>query len=418
MTVSGRKAESESSLVVTTVKKYENGIIKIKHNNQGETNMTKMIQRPLRKKLYMLTQGELADQIKRECKAEGVPVKSDSYGNIWSIRFQDKPIFVAHMDTVIGDNSRYGAPLLEKDGKLSRPGFVLGADDRAGVNLILNHKHKINFILTKDEEIGCLGAKALAKVPEFITDLEIGTFFIELDRKGNDNIIGHIHGYCEEAVVNAIKTVLPHYRDVWGVLTDIDAWDHLRQGVNLSVGYYNAHSSNEYLNIAEFDALDAKIEELGQIESAELRKTYEKPKRSYGGYGYGYNYSYYDRAYGYAQYDYMDYDSYPKRFENASTNVVKCDFCHSDEGTMYEYAGCIVCDACAVGIPEHELEEATIITKQSSNGKTELSDEELGKCSNCGCTVYPEEKYVTIPDWKVIFCEECYEEKTMSWDGE
>lgn len=368
----------------------------------------KMINRPLRKKLYTLTQEELAEQIKRECKAEGVPFNVDSYGNIWSIRFQDKPIFVAHMDTVIGNDSFYKAKLVELDGKLFRPGYVLGADDRAGVNLILNHKHKINFILTKDEEVGCLGAKALAKNKDFISDLEIGTFFIELDRKGSDNIIGNVHGYCDKDVVEALREVIPTYKDTWGVLTDIDAWDDLRQGVNLSVGYYNAHGTSEYLNIAEFEFINSKIEELGQIDRPDLRKTYEKPRVDYSRYWGGDTYR---SAYGYYGYDsYFDSDNWGRE----SKGHVKCDFCHTDEGTMYEYAGYHVCEACAVGVPEEELYESG--TTNPPKKKDKLTDEELCKCSNCKQTLYPGDKYVKIADWEVIFCWECYEEIEMTWE--
>lgn len=381
-----------------------------------------MANRPLRKKLYTLTQEELMNQIKRECKAEGVPIKVDSYGNVWSIRFPNKPIFVSHADTVIGSDINYGAPLLEKDGKLSRPGLVLGADDRAGVNLILNHKHKINFIITKDEEIGCLGAKELSKNTEFVKDVTDGGFFIELDRKGNDNIIGNVHGYCEKGVTELLQTVLTSYRDVWGVLTDIDAWTDIRQGVNLSVGYYNAHSSNEYLNIAEWEFLDSKIEELAELDCSEFKKTYEKPKTYYTGNTRYTGYNRYDYGYGWSGYSsWGDYESYYDSHSVKETKYVECDFCHETDGLMYEYQGYNVCQACAAGLPDEELFESgdTFLSRdipdknEITSGK--LSDEELSRCSNCKTTLYPGDKYITIKDWDVCFCSDCYEEKEMNW---
>ncbi|MGL5717113.1 MAG: hypothetical protein ACRCX2_29115, partial [Paraclostridium sp.] len=285
-----------------------------------------MANRPLRKKLYTLTQQELMEQIKTECLAEGVGFKIDGYGNMWSIRYPDKPIFVAHADTVIGADLNYKMPLLERDGRLSRPGFVLGADDRAGVNLILNHKHKINWIITKDEEIGLIGARYCAKLQEFEDDVKNGGFFIELDRRGNSDIIGHVHGYCEKGVVDLLQTVLTSYRDVRGVLTDIDAWGHIRQGVNLSVGYYGAHTSSEYLNISEFDYLDSKIEELAELDCTELKNVYVKPKPTYD-YSYRYANPYYN------QYNFLDDDDV-------------CDFCGTVEKGMKRYAGYMVCSCC------------------------------------------------------------------------
>lgn len=349
--------------------------------------------RPLRKKLYMLTQEELIEQIKKELIAEGVPFKQDGYGNIWSIRFEGKPAFVAHCDTVIGDDRLYSAPLKEYDGKLSRPGFVLGADDRAGVNLILNHKHKINFILTKDEEIGCVGANYLAKQKEFIEDCKNINFFIELDRKGKSDIIGHSHGYCSKELSDEIREVLEIYNDTWGVFTDIDSFVDISQGVNLSIGYYNAHTNREYLDISQFNYIDSKIEELAQIEGH--KATYEKHKRTsiWGDrIDYGYN-RFFD-------------DGYSYNF-NSSKDETICDFCGCISDTTYKYAGYNVCDACAVGIPEDELFE-------KSDYKEDYS---VIKCSHCGEEIWPGDEYYSVPEWQVQFCGSCIERKIKGvWD--
>ena len=331
--------------------------------------------KPLRKKLYMLTQDELVEQIKKELTAEGVPFKQDDYGNIWSIRYEDRPAFVAHCDTVIGDDRFYNAPLREYDGKLSRPGFVLGADDRAGVNLILNHKHKINFILTKDEEVGCVGANYLSKQKDFIEDCKKINFFIELDRKGKCDIIGHSHGYCTKELSDEISKVLETYKENWGVFTDIDSFTDISQGVNLSVGYYNAHSNKEYLDIKEFNYIDSKIEELAQISGH--KTTYTKPRSSR-----------------YMDYAYFDYG-------RGANDETICDFCGQFSDTTYKYAGYNICDCCAVGIPEDELFE-------SGDYK---EDKSVLKCSHCGNEIWPGDEYVEVPAWEVRFCESCVDIK-------
>lgn len=366
--------------------------------------------RPLRKSLYMLTQDELIAQIQKECTAEGVPFKSDTDGNMWSIRFQDKPIFVAHMDTVIGDDINYKMPLLERYGKLSRPGYVLGADDRAGVNLIMNHKHNINFVFTRDEEIGLVGAKKLANNQKFIDDVtDIGGFFIELDRRGGSDILGNVHGYCEKGVVEALQEVLPHYKDTSGVFTDIDSWVDIRQGVNLSVGYYNAHTKTEYLDIAEFNYLDSKIKELGQIDCSNLKNTYAKPKPKYNSYSYD---SYFNRG--------TSWNRYFDRDDSFGGNN-ECQFCFSSEGMMYDYQGYTVCEHCAVGLPEEDLYEIESgytepVKKEPAVGK--LNDEDLSRCSNCKATIYPGDTYINVPEWEVVFCSECIEVKEMKWSDE
>lgn len=374
--------------VITRVKRYGNKIT-IKHTKQGETTMAN---RPLRKKLYTLTQEELMEQIKRECIAEGIEFNEDDYGNLWSIRFEGKPTFVAHADTVVHSDLDYSRPLVEIEGKFLRPDYVLGADDRAGVNLILNHKHRINWIITKDEEIGCLGVKELAKNNEFINDVKDTTFFIELDRKGSSDLIGNKHGYCNEELSKKILEVLPNYKEATGVYTDIDHLSHFCQGVNLSVGYYNAHTTKEYLVVKEFEAINEMIPKLAEIEIE--RVTHEKPKRYSG---YLRNYGNYSKSYAY-------YDSY---YNHPDT----CDFCGQIHPETYEYRGQTICGDCSIGISDEELFETGNTGSNSRMTNSELK----GVCCVCNKGVIHGDRYVSIPAWDIIVCEKCIETKRMEW---
>lgn len=248
-------------------------------------------------RLYKLNQEELLESIKDELIRNGIEFKEDDYGNIWSFNHKDRPCFVAHCDTVIGNDALYKKRLVLKHNKLSRPGYILGADDRAGVNLILNHKYNINFILTKDEEAGGIGARFLSDNIDFIRDCDNITFFIELDRKGNDNIVGYKHGYCNMDLAEKIEQTIG-FKDVYGVFTDIDLFTNISQGVNLSVGYYNAHTKNEYLDLKDFENINNMIIKLSKIKG--FKDIADIPRFSYrhnykflsGGDYNGYLYSY------------------------------------------------------------------------------------------------------------------------------
>lgn len=342
----------------------------------------------LRTDLYMLTEQELIQLVVKECEADGIEYKMDELGNIWSITRPDSPIFVAHQDTVIGADENYKKPLKIFNNELSRPGYVLGGDCRAGVNCILNHKHAVNWVLTVQEECGCIGANALAKNSDFIADVKnANTFFIELDRRNGGDILGTKHGYCEQELSDAIADVLIGYTETTGVFTDIDAWTKIAQGVNLSVGYYNAHSNKEYLDIDEWEYINSMIIQLAKIEG--FGKTYDKPKAKFQDY------------YGYSKYDWGKYDNgYGKYFEDEYMS--KCSFCGSKEYVMDEFLGQSICDACASTLSEKDktLLDSVLEIKDDS-------PETNCKCANCGYTLLDDDDFVEVPDWNLMLCNEC-----------
>ncbi len=317
----------------------------------------------IRKELYMMTQRELIDFIEIELTKNGIEFKNDKLGNIWSIRHKDAPVFIAHMDTVIGSDDFYKVELKEENGKIFRPGHVLGADDRAGVNLILNHKKKINFVLTVDEEVGAIGASALSINDEFINDMSKGTFFIELDRRGGKDVLGNTHGYCSKECSDAVLEVMTGFSEGYGVFTDIDALTGIAQGVNLSVGYHGAHTKNEYLNIAEFNYINSKIILLSKIKGH--RATFEKPKNRYG------------RAYNY-NYDFSKY--------YRSRHIDKCDLCGGYD-TVQEVGGMNVCSTCLIDVESY--------------------NDSPVKCSCCGKTLISGESITTVDKLGMTFCDDC-----------
>lgn len=183
-------------------------------------------------------------------------------GNIFSINHKNSPMFSAHMDTV-DEIAMITKNLYCSGGFLFRDSGVLGADDKAGVNLILNHCENINFVFSIDEEIGACGARDLVKYNVFldkIKDFEVNCIVV-LDRKGRTDIIGSKNNYCKEDLEKAVQKILSplKYKPTMGVFCDADVFNEILPCVNLSVGYYNPHTSKEYLDVGDFKRINSHI---------------------------------------------------------------------------------------------------------------------------------------------------------------
>lgn len=220
-------------------------------------------------KIIKATQSELLDKIlvdELQKRNMNDIVKTDDYilahGNV--------PILlVAHMDTV---HSTVEKIVIEKNIWTSPTG--IGGDDRCGVYMILDiiekSKHKPYVLFTTDEEIGGIGVqKFLKDFPYNEFDIK---FMIEFDRKGNNEAVFY---QCQnkEFIEFITKKLDMKYDD--GSFTDIcyimDSWDIA--GVNLSSGYYNAHTKKEYIVIDDMLNVSEKtIKFLDELDYSTLKK--------------------------------------------------------------------------------------------------------------------------------------------------
>jgi hypothetical protein len=134
-------------------------------------------------------------------------------------------------------------------GIVTSPGFILGADDRAGVAAILellNHDYRPTVILTTGEEKGCIGAKKLVAT---LKDPPAGLrLMIEIDR-ASDN--GFVHYGCTSKIRDAYVTRFGFESEGRGTSTDIaeimPAWKI--SGANLAAGYKGQHGTSERLSL-------------------------------------------------------------------------------------------------------------------------------------------------------------------------
>ncbi len=161
-----------------------------------------------------------------------------------------KPMLCIHLDT-INTHSKCGDNLPETDIINFGEGFMLkpitnysclGADDRAGVYMVLEHYEelldKYHIGVFCDEEIGGDGSYKLKE----LTDVSC---FIGLDREGSMEVA--TYGYNNRELIDLF--VLRGFKEVRGSFTDASvlAKIHNKPCVNLSVGYYNQHRDNEYV---------------------------------------------------------------------------------------------------------------------------------------------------------------------------
>lgn len=189
----------------------------------------------------------------------------DSKGNILAqkrYRGGNGPTILlnAHLDTVVPIDP--GRIILKENNIWTSSSGILGADDRAGVAVLLqmarnleksSFRGTVKFILTVEEEIGLVGAQHVDEY--FLWDIDAA---IVLDRRGTGDIVVSGGGYipfCDEIYgqfmeAAAVKTGLKNWKCTNGGSSDTRIWAaHGIQSVNLSVGYFNEHTSDEKLDV-------------------------------------------------------------------------------------------------------------------------------------------------------------------------
>lgn len=207
----------------------------------------------------------------------------DPYGNLLASKTYGtgegaNVMLSAHMDTV--HNTKKNKKIVNKSGIITAElpngsRTVLGADDRAGIAIILTVLKRIpesfNGIIkvafTREEEVGSVGAERLSKL--FCKNVNLA---IVVDRKGNrDIVVGSDRPYCSDAVGDFMEyvseTIGFDYKCVKGGSSDASIFSRNKiNSVNLSSGYQNEHTENEFLSINDMkDTIKLIIETISSI---------------------------------------------------------------------------------------------------------------------------------------------------------
>lgn len=207
------------------------------------------------------TQAEL---FKLLCKKfHGKAVGSE--GNFILVKGNAPVMLLAHLDTV------HTEPVKEicatADGNILMSPQGIGGDDRCGVyalNKIYDQAEiKPYLLFTCDEEIGGVGADkfCLAHSAGLLSaDLKSLKLLIEIDRKGKKDAVYYdcnnpaFEGYISS---KGFKTAHGSFSDISVVAPELGV-----AAVNLSSGYYNAHTLHEYINRKHLERTVSKVTEI------------------------------------------------------------------------------------------------------------------------------------------------------------
>jgi len=176
----------------------------------------------------------------------------DRHNNIFIGDFsQSKPCLIAHLDSV---HNKKSTKFYYKDGILASNNGI-GGDDKCGIVAILELLEKntdVNAIFCADEEIGGIGASNIE--PKILKNV---MYFIEIDREGAKDII-YESGANQIASDQFQKALNPFaekygYSEDFGTFTDVNILTGIAQksAINISAGYYNSHTTKEYINLYE-----------------------------------------------------------------------------------------------------------------------------------------------------------------------
>lgn len=156
-------------------------------------------------------------------------------------------LLVAHLDTV-HQNLPQTILYDETTEALSSPEGI-GGDDRAGIYMVLEVIKKFNcsVLFCEDEEIGAVGANKFIDA-DIAQQLNFN-YIIEFDRKGSNDAVFYD---CDNPEFEEFITK-DFFKTAHGSFTDISILAPFFRcaAVNLSCGYYNAHTKDEYIVIPE-----------------------------------------------------------------------------------------------------------------------------------------------------------------------
>lgn len=313
----GTKTETKTNTTPTTTGKTSGYYYKSatkNYNFQGRKNETNFYQfvnlcLPTQKELKKILEEKLLDMDYTEV------VSGDGYvyakGTV-------PVLLTAHMDTVHKEPVKDFYEYFDENKNqhiISSPQGI-GGDDRCGIYMILEiiKEHKCSVLFCEDEETGGIGGRKFCKT-EMIDDLKNMKYLIELDRKGSVDAVFYD---CENDDFTDFIEKNTGFKENYGSFSDISNLSPACKvaSVNLSCGYYNAHTTSEYVIVEEMLNTIEVVKKLLTVECEQFEYIEKKHIYSYGrGYsGYGYNYDY-DYGYGY----YGSYYSSKNKTHSANT---------------------------------------------------------------------------------------------------
>ena len=196
-------------------------------------------------------------------------LKKDEFGNYYKIIGDSTTMFTSHLDTASRSLDKVKQISVAKDGQeiiMTDGKSILGADDKAGVTILLYMMHNnipgIYYFFI-GEERGCIGSTNLANNFLSISIFKKIKKVISFDRKNYYSVITSQMGMecCSDEFAQSLcnelnKSGLKMNIDPTGVVTDSAMFmDIVPECTNISVGYFNEHTHDEVQNITFLTSL-------------------------------------------------------------------------------------------------------------------------------------------------------------------
>jgi hypothetical protein len=194
--------------------------------------------------------------------------KEDGFGNYYiEVGINSNTMFTCHLDTADRQQKivRHilDGNIIKTDGT-----SILGADDKAGMTIMLNMiENKIPglYYFFIGEERGCVGSRKLSQNWSNMEFSERINKCISFDRRGTDSVITEqFYGVCcsigfAKELSNRLNSTSYDFKycpDPTGIYTDSAQFTTLiPECTNISVGYYSEHTTSERQDILHLENL-------------------------------------------------------------------------------------------------------------------------------------------------------------------
>tara|TARA_R110002124_G_scaffold145638_1_gene310946 strand:- start:2114 stop:3202 length:1089 start_codon:yes stop_codon:yes gene_type:complete len=325
----------------------------------------------------------MAKFITKTLQKDGLGYSKDKYGNIYVEKGNADlyPTMVCHIDTVhdMNDNVRIvqtGDKMFSIDSSNCHR-IGIGGDDKVGIYITLSCLRKFdNFkaVFYLDEEVGCVGSSQ-----SDFNFFDNSTIVLECDRKGYGDFVTNISGtiLSDDTLIDDIQVILDNYKYVTtnGGLTDVleIAENTNIQVANISCGYYEPHTDNEYIVLSEVEKVRRMCIEIF-TQTKDKQYTIDKDKRTVY---YGYDHSNYGMYGGFNSLGYGDKYSQsvlktikPSDNSGMGSAIIdpepnedgyyktdsKCSECDNPNMMYDEYEDALWCMNCGEYVSSYELE--------------------------------------------------------------
>jgi hypothetical protein len=271
-----------------------------------------------------------------------IPYTVDSSGNIFATKgvADVYPCYVGHLDTVHDYCDNYAVVTSSEkwfayDMHMMQS-VGIGGDDKVGMFMCIKALIELDNVkcaFFSREEIGCVGSGAADMT--FFNDV---SFVLQADRKGNTDFIKNTNGVDVNSKENRefIQPLLTKYgyTPALGSVTDVGALKKKGLSVmaaNVSCGYYEAHTDNEYIVIEDVYACWLFFKEMAEKYGSVKIEHTAPPEPVYS------NYGYYGR-------NYWDWDTSDKNVQGKGKN---------GKPLFKEYKTCVSCNSIVLGSKYH-----------------------------------------------------------------